>query len=312
MEQRPKRPGRDHRAQPLASAGKSKRLPEANGLPTNKSKRTPAADRPRYSRPQPNRESGPDPSNPGESTNPGSEILAGRNPVLEALKSGRSINRVLVAEGVEPAFAASLFKRCKEQGVPCRKLSKDQLRKIAGPNNQGVAAEMAALEYVDLDDILSAANQRGESPLIVVLDGVEDPHNLGAVIRTALCAGAHGVVLAKHRAAALTQTVMKTSAGAANYLPIARVTNISQALRRLQAAGCWICCGDMDGQPLWDLDLSGPLVLVLGGEGQGVSPLVKKNCDLVAALPMCGPVSSLNVSVSAGVLLYEAVRQRRG
>lgn len=240
------------------------------------------------------------------------EIICGRNAVLEALKSGRSINRVLLSENTDPAFAGAVFKLCKEQGVPCRKLPKDQLRKIAGPDHHGVAAEIAAQEYAEIEDILALAESRGEAPLVVVLDGVEDPHNLGAIIRTALCAGAHGVIIGKHRAVALNQTVMKTSAGAASHLPVARVTNINQALRTLKESGCWVCAADMDGQPLWDLSLSGPLALVMGGEGQGLSPLVKKNCDLVAALPMSGPVSSLNVSVSAGVLLYEAVRQRRG
>jgi len=240
------------------------------------------------------------------------EIICGRNAVLEVLKSGRSVNRVLLSDSTDPAFAGAVFKLCKEKGVPCRKLPKDQLRKIAGPDHHGVAAEIAAQEYASLEDILALADRKGEAPFVVVLDGVEDPHNLGAIIRTALCAGAHGVVIGKHRAVALNQTVMKTSAGAANHLPVARVTNISQALRTLKDAGCWVCAADMDGQPLWDLDLSGPLALVMGGEGQGLSPLVKKNCDMVAALPMQGPVSSLNVSVSAGVLLYEAVHQRRG
>ena len=154
--------------------------------------------------------------------------------------------------------------------------------------------------------------KRQEPPFIVVLDGVEDPHNLGAVIRTALAAGAHGLVIGKHRAAALNQTVMKTSAGAAAYLPVARVTNINQTLKELREAGLWLVAGDMDGQSLWQVDLSGPVALVLGGEGQGLSPLVKKNCDLVAAIPMQGQIGSLNVSVSAAILLYEAVRQRRG
>lgn len=304
MDQRTKQPQKDRRSHPASTNSRPKPV-SRSGKPK------PDQTWPRSGKPKPDHRDW-EPAGLWEPSSPAAEILSGRNPVLEALKSGRSINRVLVAEGIEPAFAASMFKQCKERGIPCRKLPKDHLRKIAGPNCQGIAAEMAALDYVDVDDILAAAEQRGESPLVVVLDGVEDPHNLGAIIRTALCAGAHGVILAKHRAAALTQTVMKTSAGAANYLPVARVTNISQALRRLQAAGCWICCGDMDGQPLWDLDLSVPLALVLGGEGQGVSPLVKKTCDLVAALPMTGPVSSLNVSVSAGVLLYEVVRQRRG
>ena len=240
------------------------------------------------------------------------DVICGRNAVLEALKSGRSVNRVLLADNTDPAFAAAVFKLCKELGVPCRKLPKDQLAKLAGSDHHGVAAEVAAQEYVELEDILALAESRGEAPLVVLLDGVEDPHNLGAIIRTALCAGAHGIVIGKHRAVSLNQTVMKTSAGAASHLPVARVTNINQALRTLKDAGCWICAADMDGETLWDLELSGPLALVMGGEGQGVSPLVKRNCDMVAALPMSGPVGSLNVSVSAAVLLYEVLRQRRG
>jgi len=240
------------------------------------------------------------------------ELISGRNAVLETLKSGRPVNRVLVADQMDPAFAAAVFKLCKEQGVPCRKLPKQQLQRLAGPGCQGIAAEAAAMEYADIPAMLAAAKQRQEPPLIVVLDGVEDPHNLGAVIRTALAAGAHGLVIGKHRAAALNQTVMKTSAGAAAYLPVARVTNLNQALKELREAGLWLAAGDMDGRLLWEVDLKGPLALVLGGEGRGVSPLVKKNCDMVAAIPMQGRIGSLNVSVSAAVLLYEAVRQRRG
>lgn len=238
------------------------------------------------------------------------DILCGRNAVLEAVKSGRPVNKVLLAEGGEAAFQAAVFKLCKERGIPCRKLPKQQLTKLAGPEHHGIAAELAAAEYAEISDMLALARERGEDPLIVLLDGVEDPHNLGAIIRSALCAGAHGLVIAKRRAAALNQTVMNTSAGAAAYLPVARVANLNQALQELQRAGCWAAAGDMDGAPLWSCDLSGPLVLVLGGEGQGISPLLKKNCDRTAAIPLKGQIGSLNVSAAAAVLLYEAIRQR--
>lgn len=240
------------------------------------------------------------------------EIICGRNAVLETIKSGRQVNRVLIADTMEAAFAAAVFKLCKEHHIPCRQLPKQQLQRLAGPEHHGLVAEIAAVEYAELSEMLALAEQRGEPPLIVVLDGVEDPHNLGAIIRTALAAGAHGLVIGKHRAVALNQTVMKTSAGAAAHLPIARVTNINNALKELREAGLWLAAADMDGQTLWQTDLSGPLALVLGGEGQGLSPLVKKNCDLVAAIPMTGPVASLNVSVSAAVVIYEVVRQRAG
>ncbi len=240
------------------------------------------------------------------------EIVCGRNAVLETIKSGQTVNRVLIADNIDPAFAAAVFKLCKAQGVPCRKLPKQQLQRLAGPEHHGIVAEVAAMAYAEIADLLALAAERNEPPFLLVLDGVEDPHNLGAVIRTALAAGVHGLVIGKHRAAALNQTVLKTSAGAAAYLPVARVTNINQALEELKQAGLWLAAGDMDGQPLWQVDLTGPLALVLGGEGQGLSALAKKNCDYVAAIPMQGPIGSLNVSVSAAILLYEAVRQRRG
>lgn len=240
------------------------------------------------------------------------EIICGRNAVLEALKSGLSINKVALADNTDPAFSASVFKLCKERGIPCRKIPKQQLQKVAGADNRGIAAWMAVAEYAEISDMLALAQNRNEPPFIIVLDGVEDPHNLGAVIRTAQVAGCHGVVIPRRRACSITQTVMKTSAGAAAYLPVARVANLNQAADELKAAGCWLVAGDMDGKLLWQVDMKGPLALVLGGEGEGISPLLKKNCDLVAALPMQGSIGSLNVSAAAAVLIYEAVRQRLG
>lgn len=246
-----------------------------------------------------------------ENTQAGGEIIIGRNAVLEALKSGLAVNKVLLAENNEPAFSAAVFKLCQERGVPCRKLPKQQLVRFAGPEHRGVAAELAAVEYAALSDMLALAAARGEPPFLVLLDSVEDPHNLGAIIRSALVAGCHGVIIPKRRAAALNQTVLKTSAGAAAHLPVARVANLNQALDDLKQAGCWAVAADMDGAPMWETDLRGPLVLVLGSEGGGVSQLLKKNCDLVAAIPMRGSLGSLNVSAAAAVLLFEAVRQRQ-
>ena len=238
------------------------------------------------------------------------EILCGRNAVTEALKSGRSVNKVWLADNNDPAFAGAVFRLCQQRGVPCHKLPRRKLDQLAGADHRGVAAELAALEYVEPADILKSAAEKGEQPFVILLDSVEDPHNLGAIIRSALCAGAHGVVVPKRRAAALNQTVIKTSAGAANYLPVARVANLNQALDQLKQAGCWAVAADMDGEEMWGLDLTGPLVLVLGGEGAGVSPLLKKNCDLVASIPMQGPLGSLNVSNAGAVLMYEILRQR--
>lgn len=238
------------------------------------------------------------------------EIICGRNAVVEALKSGRAVNKVWLADNNDPAFSGAVFRLCQQGGVPCHKLPRVKLDKLAGPDHRGVAAELAALEYAEVADILAAAAEKGEPPFVIVLDQIEDPHNLGAIIRTALCAGAHGVIVPRRRAAALNQTVLKTSAGAANYLPVARVANLNQALDQLKQAGCWAVAADMDGREMWDCDLTGPVALVLGGEGAGLSALLKKNCDLVAAIPMQGSLGSLNVSNAGAVLMYEILRQR--
>lgn len=239
-------------------------------------------------------------------------VICGRNAVLEAIKSGQTINKVLLAQETEAAFAASVFRLCKAHNIPCHQVPRPKLTAFAGKDHHGIAAEMAAIPYVEIEDILARANEKGQKPFVLVLDGVEDPHNLGAVIRTALCVGAHGLVLPRNRAAAVNQTVMKTSAGGAAYLPIARVTNLNQAIGELQKAGLWVIAADMDGKPMWETDLTGPLALVLGAEGQGVSPLVKKNCDMVVSVPMQGPLDSLNISNAAAVLMYEALRQQQG
>jgi 23S rRNA (guanosine2251-2'-O)-methyltransferase len=239
-----------------------------------------------------------------------SDIISGRNSVIEALKAERSINRILLAEGIEKGFAAQVVALAKQSGIPYIFTSREQLEKIAGIDNRGIVAEVAAATYAAIDDMLVLAESQNQPPLIVLLDDIEDPHNLGAIIRTALGAGAHGVVIPKRRAAGLNQTVAKVSAGASEYLPVARVANLGNALTELQKAGLWVVAADISGQKFWDIDMSGPLAIVLGSEGKGISPLLKSKCDFVASIPLAGPVNSLNVSAAAAIMLYEAVRQR--
>lgn len=245
---------------------------------------------------------------PGKEPNP--NLICGRNAVLEALSSELSVNRVLIAEGLAGGFGVNVIKLCREQGVPYQIVPKTRLTQLAGPDNRGVACELAAFHYQELEVMLAAAAAQNEPPLLLLLDGLEDPHNLGAVIRTALCAGAHGVVIPKRRSAALNATVLKTSAGAASHLPVARVSNLAQTAEQLQKAGLWLAAADMGGQTAWQTDLRGPLALVLGSEGKGVSPILQKMCDLTVGLPLKGPVASLNVSAAAAALLYEICRQR--
>ncbi|MEG2212837.1 MAG: 23S rRNA (guanosine(2251)-2'-O)-methyltransferase RlmB, partial [Clostridiales bacterium] len=213
-------------------------------------------------------------------------------------------------ENLDRHISGQITALSAKRNIPYRKISPKQLDQIAGENNRGVAAEAAARNYVELDDILQAAAEQQEDPLLVILDDIEDPHNLGAIVRTALAAGAHGVIIPKRNAAPLNATVSRTSAGAINYLPVARAANLNQTLQKLKAQGFWIVGGDMEGQPLWEVDMSGPLAIVLGSEGKGISPLLKKNCDFIASIPMQGQVGSLNVSAAAAILLYEAVRKR--
>ena len=215
-----------------------------------------------------------------------SEIISGKNAVLEAIKSGMTINKVMIAEHIDEHFAGAVLRLCRENHIPIRRLPRHKLNQLAGADNRGIAAEAASASYAEVDDILDAAAAKGEPPFVVLLDGIEDPHNLGAIIRSAYCLGAHGVVIGTRRAAQVNQTVLKTSAGAAAFLPVARVANLNQALDRLQKAGCWAVACDMDGESLWNSDLSGPVVLVLGSEGSGISPLLKKHCDLVVSIPM--------------------------
>lgn len=242
------------------------------------------------------------------------QVLAGRNPVLEALRAGRRLKKVIIAEQARGPQVKVLETLAREQGIPVEYWTKGDLDRYATtPKHQGVIAWAEPLATVTTDDLLAQARAKGENPLLCLLDGVEDPHNLGSIIRTAEVAGAHGVILPERRAAGLNATVLKASAGAANYLPVAMVKNTVRGIEELKAKGCWVIGADRDGEDLWatTFDLTLPLCLVLGSEGKGLSRLAKEKCDLLLSIPMWGRVSSLNVSVAAGILLYEVLRYRR-
>ncbi len=240
-----------------------------------------------------------------------SELICGRNSVIAALKSNREINRVLIADGVERSFSAQVVALCRQRGVPYMVTDKRQLEKLAGSDNRGIVAQVAAIKYVEICDILTAAAEKNEQPLIIILSEVEDPHNLGAIMRTACCAGAHGIIIPKRRAAAVNQTVDKVSAGAVDYLPVARVPNLTQAVKELKKAGLWIVAADMQGEDYDKVDLTGPLAIVMGGEDKAIGPLLLKECDLVAKIPITGPITSLNVSAAAAILIFEVKRRGR-
>lgn len=251
-----------------------------------------------------------------ESDNRETTIVYGKNAVTELLRQGDGVDTVYLAEGLSPAVANYYTALAKEAGAAIKRVHAAKLRGMCGTeNHQGVAAYASAVEYATLEDLLANAAARGEDPLILLADGVEDPHNLGAMIRTALLAGAHGIVIPKRGGAQVTPIVAKTSAGASMVLPIARVANIGEAVRRLKEKNVFVYAADMEGPAMYQQNLTGPLALVLGSEGKGVSPLVKKLCDGLVSLPMSqhrAGVDSLNVSVAAGVLMYEVVRQRGG
>ena len=238
-------------------------------------------------------------------------IIYGRNAVLEAFRSGRTIDRLYVQEGVADGTLQSILRTAKKTDAVINFVSKDRLNKYAeGDKHQGVVAMAAAYNYADIEDILNAAKEKDEPPFIIVLDDIEDPHNLGAIIRTANQAGAHGVIIPKRHAVGLTATVARTSAGAINYTPVAKVTNISRTIEELKEKGIWFACADMSGELMYNCNLTGAIGLVIGSEGNGVSRLVKEKCDFVVKIPMFGQIDSLNASVAAGVLSYEIVRQR--
>ena len=238
-------------------------------------------------------------------------LIYGKNPVTELLKSGSGVDTVLIAEGMAPAVAAYYTALAKEAGATVKRVHPNKLRLMTGTeSHQGVAAFASEIEYATVEDLLAAAKAKGEPPFLVLSDGIEDPHNLGAIIRTANLAGAHGVIIPKNRAAGLTATVARTSAGALNYTPVAKVTNLAKTIEELKKEGLWFVCADMGGTTMYDLNLKGPIGLVIGNEGEGVGRLVKEKCDMVASIPMKGDIDSLNASVAAGVLAYEIVRQR--
>lgn len=235
----------------------------------------------------------------------------GRNAVLEAFRSGKTIDKLFILDGCQDGPIKSIVREAKKTDAIINYVDKERLDRLAGTgHHQGVVAIGAAYEYAEVDDILASAKEKGEDPFIFILDEIEDPHNLGAIIRTANLAGAHGVIISKRRAVGLTATVAKTSAGAINYTPVAKVTNISQTIEELKKQGLWFVCADMGGETMYNLNLKGPIGLVIGNEGNGVSRLVKDKCDFIASIPMKGDIDSLNASVAAGVLAYEIVRQR--
>lgn len=238
-------------------------------------------------------------------------MIEGRNAVLEAFRSGKTIDKLYVLDGCQDGPVKSITREARKHDTIINYVDKERLDQISDTGkHQGVIAISAAYEYAEVEDILKAAEDKGEAPFVIILDGIEDPHNLGAIIRTANLAGAHGIIIPKRRAVGLTPTVAKTSAGAINYTPVAKVTNINNTIKELKDRGMWFVCADMGGTPMYDLNLTGSIGLVIGNEGEGVSKLVKENCDYIASIPMKGDIDSLNASVATGVLAYEFVRQR--
>lgn len=237
--------------------------------------------------------------------------IEGRNAVIEAYRAGRPIDKLFILDGCQDGPILTIKREAKAKQTPVKFVTKERLDQLSETGkHQGVIAYAAAYEYAEVSDILEKAKEKGEDPFIFILDNIEDPHNLGAIIRTANLAGAHGVIIPKNRAVGLTATVAKASAGALNYTPVAKVTNLSQTIEELKKEGLWFVCADMDGEIMYRQNLTGPIGLVIGNEGEGVGRLVKSKCDLVARIPMQGDIDSLNASVAAGVLAYEVVRQR--
>lgn len=237
--------------------------------------------------------------------------IEGRNAVTEAFRSGKTIDKLYILDGCQDGPIMTIKREARKRDTLVKYVTKERLDQMSDTGkHQGVIAVAAAYEYAEVEDILKAARERGEAPFLFLLDNIEDPHNLGAIIRTANLAGAHGVVIPKNRAVGLTASVARTSAGALNYTPVAKVTNLAKTIEELKKEGLWFVCADMAGTMMYQLDLKGPIGLVIGSEGEGVGRLVKESCDMVAAIPMKGNIDSLNASVAAGVLAYEIVRQR--
>ncbi|MCI9617326.1 MAG: 23S rRNA (guanosine(2251)-2'-O)-methyltransferase RlmB [Eubacterium sp.] len=238
-------------------------------------------------------------------------VIEGRNAVIEAFRAGKTVDKLFVLEHCKEGSMNTILREAKKRDTVIQYVKKERLEQMSETGkHQGVIAYIAAYEYASVEDILKKAEEKGEPPFVVILDDIEDPHNLGAIIRTANLAGAHGVIIPKHRAAGLTATAVKASAGAINHTPVAKVTNIAKTIEDLKDKGLWFVCADMGGTAMYDLDLKGAIGLVIGNEGKGVSRLVKEKCDFVASIPMFGDIDSLNASVAAGVLAYEIVRQR--
>lgn len=241
------------------------------------------------------------------------DLVAGRNAVLEVLKGGRSVNRLLAAEGAAAGSMGEIIALARERGINVQFCPRSRLDALApGIRHQGVLAQVPPVQYAELEDILQRARERREPPFILLLDELEDPHNLGALLRTADAAGIHGVLIPKHRSCPLSAVVAKTSAGAVEHVPVARIGNMAQTIRQLKKEGLWVAAADMDGTDYYDTDLTGPLLLVVGSEGRGVGRLIKEQCDFVVRIPMVGKINSLNASVAGSILIYEAMKQRRG
>ena len=240
-----------------------------------------------------------------------SEQIEGRNAVLEAFRSGKCVDKLFILDGCQDGPVRTIAREARKKDTIINYVSKERLDQLSETHaHQGVIAQVAAYEYSTVEDILDKAEEKGEPPFLILLDNVEDPHNLGAIIRTANLAGAHGVIIPKRRAVGLTSTVAKTSAGAINYTPVAKVTNLVRTMEELKQKGIWFVCADMGGESMYRMNLTGPIGLVIGNEGEGVSRLVREACDFTASIPMKGDIDSLNASVAAGVLAYEIVRQR--
>ncbi len=239
------------------------------------------------------------------------EMIEGRNAVLEAFRSGKCVDKLYILDGCQDGPVRTIAREARKHDTIVKYVPKERLDSMSETkSHQGVIAQVAAYDYSTVEDILKKAEEKGEAPFIILLDNIEDPHNLGAIIRTANLAGAHGVIIPKHRAVGLTATVAKTSAGALNYTPVAKVTNLGQTMDELKEKGIWFVCADMDGEIMYRQNLKGPIGLVIGNEGSGVSRLIREKCDFTASIPMKGDIDSLNASVAAGVLAYEIVRQR--
>ena len=235
--------------------------------------------------------------------------IEGRNAVIEAFRAGKPIDKIFILDGCQDGPVSTIKREAKKKDVMIKYVTKERLDQISETGkHQGVIAYAAAYEYAELEDIFDNAKEKGEDPFVIILDNIEDPHNLGAIIRTANLAGAHGVIIPKNRAVGLTATVARTSAGALNFTPVVKVTNISKTIQELKDRGLWFVCADMGGTEMYKLNLKGPIGLVIGNEGDGVSRLVRENCDMIASIPMKGDIDSLNASVAAGVLAYEIVR----